>query len=193
MLAAALDARATGRRLPDPKTTVSVFALAEVRGQIEPCGCTTDPLGDLARTAQLVAEARTRGPVVVVDAGSLLYARATIDPMAKPQEDLKADLLARVYEDELQVAAVGLGPTDLAAGPEQLRLPRQVANLPASAGVRWRHPTVISVGAEKIGVFGVIARRWCRRWAPAIRSPRRPPRWPSCAPRARPGSSRWRR
>jgi hypothetical protein len=157
MLAACSGRKSHGPPPPDPKTTVSVFALAEVRGQIEPCGCTTDPLGDLARTAQLVAEARTRGPVVVVDAGSLLYARATIDPMAKPQEDLKADLLARVYEDELQVAAVGLGPTDLAAGLEQLRLPRQVANLPASAGVPLAPPAVISVGADKLGVFGVIA------------------------------------
>jgi 2',3'-cyclic-nucleotide 2'-phosphodiesterase (5'-nucleotidase family) len=65
---------------PPAETTITVFALAEVRGQIEPCGCTTDPLGDLARTAELVAAARAEHPVVVIDAGSLLYPRATIDP-----------------------------------------------------------------------------------------------------------------
>lgn len=137
-------------------TTLSLFALAEVRGQIEPCGCTTDPLGDLARTAKLVAEARARGPVLVVDAGSLLYPREHVDPVARPQEDLKADLIARVYKDELQVAAVGLGPTDLAAGAASVRLPRQVANLPAAAGVAQVAPTTVEVGAERIGVFGVI-------------------------------------
>ncbi|MBL8626370.1 MAG: hypothetical protein JNK64_33955 [Myxococcales bacterium] len=141
---------------PPAETTITVFALAEVRGQIEPCGCTTDPLGDLARTAELVTAARAQHPVVVIDAGSLLYPRATIDPQARPQEDLKADLLARVYKDELAVAAVGLGPNDLAAGPDQVRLPRQVANLPATAGVALAPPTVVTAGSEKIGVFGVI-------------------------------------
>ncbi|MEZ4399408.1 MAG: multiheme c-type cytochrome [Kofleriaceae bacterium] len=139
-----------------PGTTVTLFALAEVRGQIEPCGCTTDPLGDLARTAQLVTEARTRGPVVVVDAGSLLYPRTTIDPLALAQENLKADLLAKVYTDELQVAAVGLGPADLAAGPAGVRLPRLAANVPATAGVPLTNRVLIPVGDEVLGVFGVI-------------------------------------
>src|SRR5689334_17275862 len=66
--------KGSGSAPPGPQT-ISLFALAEVRGQIEPCGCTTDPLGDLARTARLVAEARARGPALVVDAGSLLYPR----------------------------------------------------------------------------------------------------------------------
>src|SRR5580765_1261806 len=51
------------------KPTFSLFALAEVRGQIGPCGCTSDPLGDISRTAQLVDTARAAGPVVMVDAG----------------------------------------------------------------------------------------------------------------------------
>lgn len=148
----------TSKAPPSPPagTTVTVFALAELRGQVEPCGCTTEPLGDLARTAQLVAEARARGPVVVLDAGSLLYARTTVDPEARPQEDLKADLLAAVYKDELQVAAVGLGPTDLATGVEHVRLPRQVVNLPETAGVLLAAPTLVTVGSDRLGVFGVI-------------------------------------
>lgn len=139
-----------------PAAPITLFALAEVRGQIEPCGCTTDPLGDMARTAQLVTEARTRGPVVVVDAGSLLYPRDRVDPVALTQENLKADLIARLYRDELQVAAVGLGPVDLATGPAGVRLPRQVANLPATAGIPTVEPAVIAAGADKLGVFGVI-------------------------------------
>src|SRR5688572_24326572 len=45
-----------------PAPTFTVFALAEVRGQIEPCGCTTDPLGDLSRTARLIGDTRAKGP-----------------------------------------------------------------------------------------------------------------------------------
>jgi len=48
-----------------PRPTFSLFALAEVRGQLGPCGCTTDPLGDLGRTAQVIADARKAGPVLV--------------------------------------------------------------------------------------------------------------------------------
>ncbi len=135
-------------------TTFTLFALAEVRGQVEPCGCTTDPLGDLARTAQLVAEARARGPVVVVDAGSLLYTQPILPAHLKMQEELKADLLARVYQEELEATAVGLGPNDLASGPGGVRLPRQVANLPAGP-VATDPPRLVTVGRELIGVFGV--------------------------------------
>lgn len=139
-----------------PGTTVTLFALAELRGQIEPCGCTTDPLGDLARTAQLVAEARAKGPTVVVDAGSLLYSQPVIADQARPQEELKADLLARLYQGELGVAAVGLGPHDLAGGKDKLRLPRHAANVAADAGLSLEAPEVIDAGGIKLGVFGVV-------------------------------------
>src|SRR5262249_3445152 len=49
-----------------PRPAFTLFAVAEVRGQIGPCGCTTDPLGDLSRTAQLVVQARAAGPVLFV-------------------------------------------------------------------------------------------------------------------------------
>jgi hypothetical protein len=138
-------------------TTFTLFALAEVRGQIEPCGCTTDPLGDLARTAQLVAEARTRGPTVVVDAGSLLYTQAPLPEHLRDQEELKADLLARVYKEELEVAGLGLGPLDLATGPSGTRIPRLAANVPAGdKAPALEAPKLVKVGAESIGVFGVI-------------------------------------
>src|SRR5689334_17220994 len=76
-----------------PKPTLTVFALAEVRGQIGPCGCTSDPLGDISRTTKLVDEARSKGPVLVVDAGSLLYAQNPVPPHLEAQEELKANLL----------------------------------------------------------------------------------------------------
>ena len=76
------------------KPTLTVFALAEVRGQIGPCGCTTDPLGDISRTAKLVEQARAAGPVLFVDAGSLLYSQAPIPDQMVPQEEMKAALLA---------------------------------------------------------------------------------------------------
>jgi hypothetical protein len=134
-----------------------LFALAELRGQIEPCGCTTDPLGDISRTARMIADARAKGPVIVVDAGSLLYSKSPVPPHLVAQEELKADLLAGLYKDELQVAALGLGPMDLAAGPGKVRLPREIANLGADAVVAGEPPRIVEAGGAKVGVFGVAA------------------------------------
>ena len=133
----------------------TLFALAEMRGQIGPCGCTTDPLGDIARTTQIVAQARAAGPTLVVDAGSLLYSKLQIPPHLETQEELKADLLVSTYKDGLGVAAVGLGPADLAKGVDKLRLPRHVVNL-ADAKVAVEAPKIIDVGGSRVGVFGVI-------------------------------------
>jgi hypothetical protein len=161
------------------RPTFSVFALAEVRGQIGPCGCTTDPLGDLSRTAQLIGDARAAGPVLFVDAGSLLYAHAPTPPQMAFQEELKADLLADTYQKVLLADAVGLGPADLPGLPDRLRLPRLVANASPVASSSTGTPASTSagsaaggsappplaaqpaklteVGGAKVGVFGVIA------------------------------------
>jgi len=140
---------------PAPKPTFALFALAEVRGQIGPCGCTSDPLGDLSRTAKLVAEARAAGPVLVVDAGGLLYSQSPVPAHLVAQEDLKADLLVKTYQKELGVAAVGLGPVDLAKGPDAIRIPRQAVDVSDAKLVDA--PKLIQVGDAKVGVFGVVA------------------------------------
>ncbi|HMG24414.1 MAG TPA: multiheme c-type cytochrome, partial [Kofleriaceae bacterium] len=138
------------------RPSFTMFAVAEVRGQIGPCGCTTDPLGDLSRTAQLVAQARAAGPVLFVDAGSLLYTHAPTPPRLVAQEDLKADLLAETYQKTLLADAVGLGPADLPRGVDRLRLPRVVSNAPG-AGIPGGPTKLIEVGGAKAGVFGAIA------------------------------------
>lgn len=139
------------------KPSFTILGLAEMRGQIGPCGCTTDPLGDIARTSQVAAGIRAAGPTIVLDAGSLLYAKNPIPPHLETQEELKADLLIATYKDALGVAAVGLGPADLAKGTDKLRVPRHVVNLAAQTKVATEAPKIIDVGGAKVGVFGVIA------------------------------------
>ena len=134
----------------------TVFATAEIRGQIGPCGCTSDPLGDLSRTAKLVSDARAAGPVLVLDAGSLLYSKFPVPPMMAAEEELKADLLASTFRDTLHVAAIGLGPADLATGPGALRLPRQSIDA-RDAKLAIEAPKVVEIAGAKVGVFGVVA------------------------------------
>jgi hypothetical protein len=158
-LGAALGCSSKGGAKVEPlpaKPTFTVFALAETRGQIGPCGCTTDPLGDLARTAALVAQARREGPVLVVDAGGLLYSQLQLSEAFVAQEELKADLLVNSYRDSLGVAAIGLGANDLARGAAKVRPARQAVNLTAGAGIPVEAPKVIELGGTKVGVLGLV-------------------------------------
>lgn len=136
------------------RPTLTVFALAELRGQIGPCGCTSDPLGDISRTVQLVTQARSQGPVLVIDAGSTLYSDSPVPPHLAVQEELKADLIADIYKSDLKVAALGLGPMDLAKGPDELRMPRVVAN---TKDLKETPYVLSDVGGAKVGTFSVIA------------------------------------
>jgi cytochrome c5 len=140
---------------PPPPPTFTIMALAEVRGQIGPCGCTTDPLGDIARTTQLVADARRAGPTLMLDAGSLLYSKIPIPELQKTQDDLKADLLGTIYKTQLRADAVGVGPADLAYGPTgDLKIPRTTVSLD---GKNLDMTKLLDAGGVKVGVFGVIA------------------------------------
>jgi hypothetical protein len=134
----------------------TIFATAEVRGQIGPCGCTSDPLGDISRTTQLVGDARGKGPVMFLDAGSLLYSQTPIPAHLDAEEQLKADLLADIYQNDLKVDAIGLGPADIAKGPSQLRLPRTECD--ANAPWTGLPGAIHEIGGAKVGVFGVIAK-----------------------------------
>src|SRR5262245_29022828 len=48
---------------------LEILVSADTAGWIVPCGCTTNQSGGLPRRGTLVAEARRRGDVLVVDAG----------------------------------------------------------------------------------------------------------------------------
>lgn len=123
---------------------VTLLATAEVKGTVEPCGCSSDPLGGVAKIVTLA-----RGGLLV-DAGGLLYDREGLSPAMRPQADLKAALLADVYRG----APVGLGPDDLARGPDRLEPARQAAN---ARGLRLARPTVRVVNGVRVGIFGVVS------------------------------------
>jgi len=150
------DVKSGGQAAPTTpaKPTFTLFALAELRGQIGPCGCTSDPLGDISRTVEVVDAARKQGPVLVVDAGSTLYSQSPVPDHLATQEELKADLIADIYQHDLKVGALGVGPMDLAKGPGELRMPRVVSNWQAP---RSKPDELDDVGGAKVGVFTVIA------------------------------------
>lgn len=122
---------------------VTLVATAEVKGTPEPCGCTSDPLGDVARVATLAKGG------LWLDAGSLLYNREELSAERRPQADATAAALALIYGH----ARVGLGGDDLAAGPAKVAPPRQACN---ARGMALEAPRVETIDGVKIGVFGVV-------------------------------------
>ncbi len=122
---------------------VTIVATAEVKGTPEPCGCNSDPLGDVARVATLA----TGG--LWLDAGSLLYDPEAMSVDRRPQADATAAQLAKIY----RTVEVGLGAGDLPRGAAHVGPPRQACNV---TGVPTAAPHVRVVDGVRIGVFGVV-------------------------------------
>lgn len=156
-LAACSPSKGTKSNDSEKPPTITVFATTEIKGQIEPCGCTSDPLGDLARTAELIEAARAgSAPVLYLDGGSMLYPDIKIPENQRPQEKLKAGLLQKVMGKDLRIDGAGLGPYDLSMGPG-LALPRHAANLPAGSAIPTAAPELKKLGGIAVGVFGVVS------------------------------------
>ncbi len=126
-----------------PDKVVLLVATAEVKGTTEPCGCNSDPLGDVARVATLAQGG------LLLDAGSLLYDKDALSPPMRPQADAKAKRLAAIYAR----AAVGLGTDDLARGAPKVSPARLAANVTGVSAMPWK---LYAVAGVKVGVFGVV-------------------------------------
>lgn len=145
-LAAVSTALARATVAAEPQASVvTLVASAEIHGTPEPCGCSSDPLGDVARIVTLA-----RGGLLL-DAGNLLYDPEHRSPEKRPQADATADGLAAIYAR----GDVGLGPADLLAGPARVAPPRQAVNV--TAGIATAPPSLRRVAGVAVGVFGVVA------------------------------------
>jgi hypothetical protein len=144
----------------DPKTgerRLTILYTAEVHGAVEPCGCTSNPLGDISRFAALVGAAKKEGaPVLLVDAGGLLYAEGGGSARERPADDLRAAFLASQME-KLGLVGAGLAETDLSSGPGLVHPKRLASNFAPSAIVVAPLIRTVGVGprAVKVGVLGI--------------------------------------
>jgi hypothetical protein len=143
------DARASG----SAERRVAIFYTAEAHGKLEPCGCTSDPLGDFARVTALVRSAtgRTKS-ALLVDAGNLVYAEAESSPKMLPVARLRSHFIA----DEITKLPFGgsaLGETDCLHGKDGVMPKRLAVNLPPSAFTETSR--LLDVGGVRIGVLGI--------------------------------------
>lgn len=137
-----------------PERRLVVFYTGAVHGTLEPCGCTSDPWGDIARYLGVVKRAQKQSDaVLVVDAGNLSYPVDEIAPGRRESADLRAAFLAGELA-KLPFGGAGLGESDLSGGPDKVRPKRLAANLPAASFVE---PAQIrQVGGVRVGIFGLV-------------------------------------
>jgi hypothetical protein len=154
-LFAAHFARSSGLSFASPsERRATVFYTAQTQGTLEPCGCTSDPLGDIARVTALVRRTARTGATLLVDAGNLTYPSGEISSGKQEAADLVAGFLAREIA-RLPLGGSALGETDLVRGVAKIQPKRLAANLESLPFVE---PSRISlVGGIKIGVFGLVA------------------------------------
>src|SRR6185503_18672086 len=116
---------------------------------LEPCGCNSDPLGDVSRYAELVRTAAKSGPVLLLDGGGLSYPESS-GKKEKAADELRAHALADIL-GKLGPFAAGLAETDVRDDPAAV-VPRRLAvNVASSPAVT---PSVLeSYGKIRVGVF----------------------------------------
>ena len=136
-----------------------VFYTAQTQCIIEPCGCTSDPLGDIARVTALVRRTGRAGGTLLVDAGNLTYPAGEIPSRKQEAADLVASFLAREMT-RLPFGGSALGEADLARGAAQVQPQRLAANLDRLPFVEPSRMKL--VGGIRIGVFGLVDRSLAR-------------------------------
>jgi hypothetical protein len=105
---------------PPPGERALVIYTASVQGYVEPCGCTADPLGGVARLKAAIddAERAYDGRVLFVDAGDTLFEKPT-DNAAADACQAKARI-ALLLDSQVRAGlrATVLGPLDDVRGAE---------------------------------------------------------------------------
>jgi hypothetical protein len=96
-------------REPTADDTISLFITTQLQGTTEPCGCSSEPLGDVARIAHLVKGRGERA--LLLDAGGLRYKPIALPAEKQRQARLKADFLEETWRK--LGAIVALQPSDL--------------------------------------------------------------------------------
>jgi Cytochrome c554 and c-prime len=124
---------------PTPQLTLIVTG--EMHGYFEPCGCTANQLGGMARRADLVSRLVGKNWIVRgIDVGSL--ARRT-----GRQAQIKFDTTLAALR-ELHYSAVALGPEELRLGPEHLIFQHV---LEGDNPLRFVNANLVFYGARDIG------------------------------------------
>jgi len=138
-----------------------VLATGSNRGEVEQCGCKTNPKGGLARRAALIDSLRQRGtPLLTVDAGGMVHNDAA--------QGTRYDPFILSAMNRMDYDVVTLGRNELIRGDAQVRaLVKQikakvvVTNVkPQTGAAPWVESTILSIGGHKVAIVGLVGQEF---------------------------------
>ena len=128
--------------------------VTDLKGYLEPCGCTSDPLGGIDRlAAQIRALREGTSPVLVLIVGDLLFDTAQLEPARVDQATRNAKTLVQIL-NRLKVAAVLPGASDRAQSAETLAALRELSDFPWLAMDKAVDVLQTDAGALRVAVVG---------------------------------------
>ena len=141
--------------------TLRLYAVSNLAGALEPCGCTKDQLGGIDHLAAFIAQDRklAQGSLVVA-AGPTMFLDPKLDVARGAQDRWKGEAISESLAD-IGLSAWTPGFNDWAGGAplfsllaKNTRAPLVAANL---EGVEASKNTLVEVAGVKVGITGVSA------------------------------------
>ena len=145
------------------KPDLVLFYTGAGHGTLEPCGCTSDPLGDVSRVAGAIRQTDTQipGAVLWLDAGNLTFPAEPLEGGMAEAAALRARFLAEATT-QLPFVGAALGQSDLAQGWDGVMPARLAANVRMAAGSgktsshRALRPSQLKqLGGVTVGIMGL--------------------------------------
>jgi hypothetical protein len=155
MLASCVERGAMTPRKQAARRPVVVLIASELRGTLEPCGCTSHPLGGLYRLGTVVARARREGAVLLVSGGDVLFESSDATRERSAQERAKAETLTQGFA-RMGLWAGAVGALDRVRG-QAAKVPWRALDPRAPFGPNSFAST--DAGGIRVGVAAVLAAR----------------------------------
>ncbi len=134
--------------------TVRIAIVTDLEGYLEPCGCTSNPLGGINRLAASVKELRKgEGPVLLLIAGDTFYDAAPLEAVRVDQANRNASTLVGIM-NRLGVTALLPGRRDLAQPEDTLAALREKSSFPWLATGSETSSLVTEGDGVRVAVIG---------------------------------------
>jgi hypothetical protein len=163
VMAAAICFGCSREQAGEAAPSLRIAVITDLKGYLEPCGCTSNPLGGIDRLAAQVGTLRERGePVVLLLAGDTFFDTGELEPARVDQAERNAKTLTSIL-NRLDVTAVLPGARDRAQPPALLAQLRETSEFPWLAMSGDAEVLRVQAGAIRLAVVG--ARRGTDREA----------------------------
>ena len=135
-----------------------IAVVTDLKGYLEPCGCTSNPLGGIDRLAAQVKTLRKEpAPVAFLLAGDTFFDVAALEPAREDQALRNATTLAGILE-QLEADAILPGPRDRAQPVENLDALREASGVAWLAMDQATETLPLQMGELRVSLLGVAPR-----------------------------------